>query len=301
MSATLTKPFTTADLLSPATAPSSLPINSHAAAHATPSKQDADEDWQAVFNALVHPRRVAMSDQESLHLYGAHAGLLQFEGQSLSTWHWGTSGPRVLLVHGWESRASHWHAWVPALLAAGMRVSALDLPAHGHSSGASTDVVQAGRAVLAFARQLGSVHGVVAHSMGSAASLHAFAHGLKVQASVHIAGPSSVRRVLQGAARAGGLDANGTRALMQAFEQRTGQPLDDMELPALAPSLRHPALICHDPADAEVPFSESRQLAAAWPLARLIEASGLGHRRILRDAGVIEAGVQALRSQTTSS
>lgn len=258
----------------------------------------ATSEWREVYQALIHPRRVSMDDQESLHLYNAHAGMLQFEGQSLSTWHWGIEGPRVMLVHGWESRTTHWHAWVPALLAAGLRVSALDLPAHGHSSGASTDVVQAGRAVLAFARQLGAVHGVVAHSMGSAASLYAFAHGLEVQASVHLAGPASVRRVLQGAARMGGLDASGSQALMQAFEQRTGQSLDDMELPALSHGFRHPALICHDPADAEVPFSESRQLAAAWPLARLVETSGVGHRRILRDPKVIEAGVQALARHT---
>ena len=35
--------------------------------------------------------------------------------------------------------------------------------------------------MLAFAKQLGSVHGVLAHSMGSAASLYAFAHGLAVR------------------------------------------------------------------------------------------------------------------------
>ncbi|MFT3856013.1 MAG: alpha/beta hydrolase [Aquabacterium sp.] len=261
----------------------------------SPAGTSDRHDWQHVFNAMVHPRRVPMDDQESLHLYHAHAGVLPFEGESLSTWHWGIQGPRVLLIHGWESRSTHWHAWVPALLAAGFRVSALDLPAHGHSSGASTDVVQCGRAVLAFARQLGSVHGVVAHSMGSAATLHAFAHGLEVQASVHLAGPSSVRRVLQGVARAGRLDDGGTQALIQAFEQRTGQPVDDMEAAALASGMKHPALLCHDPADAEVPLHESRVLAAHWPLARLLETPGTGHRRILRDAEVIQAGVQALR------
>lgn len=254
-------------------------------------------DWQEVLQALVHPRRVGVSEQDMLHLEEAYPGWLPFEGESLSTWHWGATGPRVILIHGWESRATHWHAWVPALLAAGMRVSALDLPAHGHSSGASTDVVQAGRAVLAFARQLGAIHGVVAHSMGSAASLHAFAHGLSVKASVHLAGPASLRRVLQGVARAGRLDAHGTQALMQAFEARTGEPLDDMDLPALKHGLRHPALICHDPSDTEVPFMESRQLAAAWPQSRLLEVQGLGHRRILRDVNVIRAGIELLGGQ----
>ena len=256
-------------------------------------------EWRDVLDAALHPRRVSMDDQESLHLYHAHAGQLPFEGETLSTWHWGTSGPRVMLVHGWESRSTHWHAWVPALLAAGLRVSAIDLPAHGHSSGSATDVVQAGRAVLAFAKQLGAVHGVVAHSMGSAATLYAFAHGLKVNASVHLAGPVSARKVMQGVARAAGLDAQGTQALLAAFAQRTGEPLDAMELPALSGGFRHPALILHDPADAEVPFRASRELAEAWPLARLVETAGTGHRRILRDPRVIHEGVQALLAATT--
>lgn len=284
MSASLATLYRTADACAPcdsSSAPSAITA-------------PASSEWREVYQALIHPRRVTMDDQESLYLYNAHAGLLQLEGQALSTWHWGIEGPRVMLVHGWESRSTHWHAWVPALLAAGFRVSALDLPAHGHSSGSTTDVIQSGRAMLAFARQLGAVHGVVAHSMGSAASLYAFAHGMAVRASVHLSGPASVRRVLQSAARAGGLDAQGTMALLHAFEQRTGQPLDEMELPALAHGLRHPALIAHDPADREVPFSESRQLAGVWPQARLLEAPGLGHRRILRDPKIIEDGVRAL-------
>ncbi len=201
-----------------------------------------------------------------------------------------------MLVHGWESRSTHWHAWVAALLAAGFRVSALDLPAHGHSSGASTNVVEAGRAVLAFSQQLGAVHGLVGHSMGSAAALYAFAHGMRVKASVHLSGPVSARKVMQGVARMGGLDAAGTEALLKAFEARTGVPLDTMELPALAPGLRHPAVILHDPADPEVPFRASRELADAWPQARLVETPGTGHRRILRDASVIEEGVRTLQA-----
>jgi pimeloyl-ACP methyl ester carboxylesterase len=153
--------------------------------------------------------------------------------------------------------------------------------------------------VLAFAKQLGAVHGVVAHSMGSAATLYAFAHGLHVQASVHLAGPVSARKVMQGISRAAGLDAQGTQALLKAFEQRSGAPLDAMELPALAPGLRHSALILHDPADAEVPFKASRELADAWPGARLLETPGTGHRRILRDPRAIQEGIQTLKASTT--
>lgn len=251
--------------------------------------------WASVYDSLTRPKHLPVSDQESLLLYDARREDIPFEDGHITAWHWGDSGPRVLLVHGWESRASHWHAWVQPLLAGGFQVSALDNPAHGHASGDTTDVLQWGRAVRSAGIQLGELHAVISHSMGSAASLHAFAHGLQVKTSVHLAGPSSLTRVLRYAGHAKGLDTTELDALMTAFTQRIGQPLSAMDLAALAPSLQHPALILHDPEDAEMPAIESRKLAAAWPMARLIEPANVGHRRILRDPQVIGQSVASLR------
>ena len=36
-----------------------------------------------------------------------------------------------------------------------------------------------------------------------------------------------------------------------------------------------------------MPFTHGAAVAAAWPGARLIETSGLGHRRLLRDEAVV--------------
>src|SRR4051812_26998235 len=55
------------------------------------------------------------------------------EGQELATWEWGT-GPTVLLVHGWGSRAGRFSALAAALVAAGFQVVAHDGPAHGTST-----------------------------------------------------------------------------------------------------------------------------------------------------------------------
>jgi pimeloyl-ACP methyl ester carboxylesterase len=52
---------------------------------------------------------------------------------------WG-EGPTVLLAHGWESRRTHWSAFVPALTAAGYRAVAIDAPAHGDSPGETSNM-----------------------------------------------------------------------------------------------------------------------------------------------------------------
>jgi pimeloyl-ACP methyl ester carboxylesterase len=277
-------------------------LDGHPAADAaTPPPSPA---WTKVYDTLTRPRHRSLSDQETLLLYSARRRNLPFEGGHITAWHWGDSGPHVLLVHGWESRASHWQAWLEPLLQGGFQISALDNPAHGHASGDTTDVLQCGRAVRIAGTQLGALwgelHAVIGHSMGSAACLHAFAHGLHVKISVHLAGPLSLTRVLRYAGDANGLDAIELDALLAAFTRRIRQPLTAMDLPALAPGLRHPALIFHDPEDAEIPLVESSQLAAAWPLARLIKPVGLGHRRILRDPQVIRQSVAALLEAGTA-
>lgn len=218
----------------------------------------------------------------------------QDEIHTLATWSWGRHGSRVLLVHGWESRASHWHAWVHPLLRAGFQVTAIDNLAHGQSTGDIADVRLWGQGLLVVAQALGPIHAVIGHSAGSAASLYAFAHGLQVDASVHIAGPASLKRVATGFALALGLPREEIAAFRAGLEAQLGFPMAEMDLPALQGGLRHPALILHDPQDKEVPFSESLALNEAWPLSQLESVSGVGHRRILRSPEIVERVIASL-------
>jgi CheY-like chemotaxis protein len=64
---------------------------------------------------------------------------------------WG-KGPPVLLAHGWESRRSHWGAFVPALVQAGFSAVAIDAPAHGDSPGQRVNVLEYGKGIDAVTR-----------------------------------------------------------------------------------------------------------------------------------------------------
>jgi len=239
---------------------------------------------------FTRPRRTPQTDDELAFLGQAdHRHTVTHDGRRLAAWRWGSEGPRVLLVHGWESRASHWSTLIGELRQRGLQVVAFDAPAHGQSDGDSTNVVDIGRAALAVAAQLGPVDAVAGHSVGSAATLHALAQGLRVRASVHIAGPVSLRRVLEGFARMGRMDDGERQRFLRLVESRIGAPLDSMDLPALRSGLRHPGLILHDLKDPEVPYDASVALRQAWPQATLLTVDGPGHRRIIRDSGVIGA------------
>jgi len=60
-------------------------------------------------------------------------GDLQAGKTRLSYLQWGSEGPDLLLLHGITSNAQAWWRVAPRLVQAGFRVTAFDMPGHGHS------------------------------------------------------------------------------------------------------------------------------------------------------------------------
>lgn len=87
----------------------------------------------------------------------------------LRAWSWGV-GPAVLLMHGWEGHAGHLNRFVEPLVNRGFRAVALDLPAHGFSSGRQATLLDMADALCAVGDAVGPVHAVIAHSLGGAAT-----------------------------------------------------------------------------------------------------------------------------------
>lgn len=245
---------------------------------------------EQIFLGFTRPRRRSASNEDQQLLQAAIRHSVEHAGLELVAWSWG-EGEAVLLLHGWESRASHFAAFVQPLLNAGYRVIALDAPAHGESQGQITDVMDFGRALVDAVDYFGPLAAVIAHSMGSAASLYAFSQGVEVKASVHLSGPASLTRLLRRTANQAGLDAQEIIRLEAMMVDRLAAPLSAMDLSSLGSGMKHPALILHDPKDREIPFSESVALSQAWSEAVLETVDGVGHRRILQAPSVIASAV----------
>lgn len=246
---------------------------------------------------FFHPRRPAKTADDDIVIPGAMP--ISFRDQELLLRGnvIGEGRKTVLLVHGWESRGAHLLGFLPGLREAGFRVVAFDGPAHGDSEGDKGDVAELGKAVLAAREALGTIDAVIAHSAGSPAALYAMTHGMRVEASVHIAGPASFERVLQRFAGACGLDEEGFVSFRKIVHEALGVDPAVLEEDAIVRGLAHPALFIHDERDKEVPFEDSCRLHARWPNSQLLPVAGLGHRRILQDGNVIKAAVDFLKQK----
>jgi len=242
---------------------------------ATPPGRRAPSEWERSILSEAEPFQVRAA---GTRLRGARIG----------------QGPAVLLVHGWGGGGSQLAAFVPPLLAAGLGVVAFDGPAHGASAGRTSTMPEFADAAADVARRFG-VRAAIGHSLGAAAVAIALHHGLSLDAAVLVAPPRAATVIIDGFCAALGLAEVTRNRMRERLERRVGVRIADLDLPALVAGLRTPALVIHDTGDREVPFEDGAAVAAAWPGARLLSTAGLGHRRILRDPGVLyEAGAFVL-------
>jgi pimeloyl-ACP methyl ester carboxylesterase len=244
---------------------------------------------------FMSTRRRPMPARERAHLQGARRVDFESELGALAVWVWGEEGrPTVALLHGWEGRASQLGAFAPPLVAAGFRVVGLDAPGHGDSPGRTSSLVAMGEALLALGRRFGPFAGVIAHSAGSPASVHALTRGLAAGRLVVVAPGVDLEAFSREFARLFGLSDAVRQGMQRRIEHRVGVSWRDLD-PRRAPAdIRVPLLVIHDRADREAPFAGGEDLARAWG-ARLLATEGLGHTRILWDEAVVAAATAFLR------
>ncbi len=257
--------------------------------------------FRAAWRLFTTPRSPALKAWETAALATARRTEVAFGQGVLTVYEWGpTTGPAVLLVHGWEHRAAFWGRFAAALAAANYRVIALDGPAHGASSGRRTTLVEFASAVQAVADWVGPIHAVVAHSFGAAATTALparFNDGGLLPRLVLMAAPGSLSAVAERFAALLKLPRAVVARMERHIRERFGRDPDGFSLLHAGPRLRvGRALLLHDRHDEIVPFAEAEGVAAAWPDLQFEPTTGLGHNQIMRDPGVIVRVVEFIRS-----
>lgn len=207
---------------------------------------------------------------------------------------------RVLVVHGWGSRAAYLSTLTEALVAAGHEVVALDLPGHGASRGRTLTLPMAVRAIDAAWQRFGGFDYFCGHSFGGA-SLACAASGLVPSVPAHrprrlvtIGSPSEMTWLFKDLGRFLKLGAKAQVALESHVEKIAGAPLSAFDAANGAGRLKVPMLVLHAEDDKEVPALHARRYAASGPNVTLEWANGFGHRRIVSAEPVIDRIVRFL-------
>jgi len=218
----------------------------------------------------------------------------------VKTYYWENtdkSAPLVMLVHGWTGRGSQMGAIAQKLQKSGFRVLAFDNHAHAQTPGKSTTIFEQSEVQLALNEKFGPIYAIVAHSFGGMVSTYSLSHGMEVQKVVCISPPARFEFLLDRFSSSLHLPEKIQQYMISRFKKEYGEDLQQrVSATTTAQQLGHiPALIIHDDNDIDVPSSESELLHQAWPNSELKKTKGLGHRRILYNAQVIENTVNFLK------
>lgn len=207
--------------------------------------------------------------------------------KKIQCYSWG-SGPLVYVVHGWAGRASQFRKIIERLIDEGYRVVGFDGPAHGHSEGKSTTIIEFEAVLIRLYKEVGVPEGIIAHSFGGGAVLFSAMNGLPVKSLINIASPTIADKIIatylntiNGSAKSGAYLKNYIKETMgKDFEEFTGSYV-----------IRHlkqkiNLLLIHDVNDKDVDIENAYEILKYYPEARLYKTEGLGHTRILKDEDV---------------
>jgi pimeloyl-ACP methyl ester carboxylesterase len=166
-------------------------------------------------------------------------------------------------------------------------VVSFDQSAHGSSSGDAVTLPEFARTTHALADMLGPFHAIIGHSLGGAALAYALSCGLKCERAVLISAPADAEAEIRRFARFLHIPDRVRAQMQRTIEEHEGVRMTALRARNVAPQLDLPALLIHDQHDREVSPDCALEYAAHWRGAKLVTTRGLGHVRILRDAGVI--------------
>lgn len=222
--------------------------------------------------------------------------MLPFESGRIAVWTLAADGdaarPRVLLMHGWAGHAQQMQRLAEALHQRGFAPVLLEAPGHGHSDGWRSTLPQFVRALFTLQARQGPWHAVIGHSLGAMAVVHAAAQQLGTDRLVLVAPPPPPAAVVNGFAAAFGLGASLAARMRERIERREGVPMARFELPWLRERVAQPTLVVHDHDDRIAPATWGQALATALPAGHWHPTKGLGHRRLLDDAAVLQRIVE---------
>ncbi|MGW6705429.1 alpha/beta fold hydrolase [Streptomyces sp. NPDC054956] len=248
---------------------------------------------RVAFALFVRPLgRPKVRAGEAEVMAGAVTGRLVVDGIPVTTYRWGDGGRPVLIVHGWTSRASRFAGFVEALRAQGRTVVSFDAPGHGESGGRATTILRQREIIRRLHAQYGDFSGVLAHSFGVVSTFFALRDGIRADRIVGIGAIADFDFLAERFRANAGVNQAVEDALRRHVQRRLFP--DEPDVWPRFDVCHHPEevpadiLLVHDADDDTSAPSQSRGIAAAYgERARLIETSGLGHRRILGDPEII--------------
>lgn len=203
--------------------------------------------------------------------------------------------PKILITHGWLSRAAYMSQFIHALHTAGYAVYAIDFPAHGEAKGIQLHWSDAIKIIHQTLNQLGPFYGVIGHSFGGCMLLNTLNLASQFDAwridslpkrAILLASPVRMRIAATQFARKLKLNGNALSYLRKLFQKSAVVDLKCLDVRKYQSMGETKFLCLHGEQDTTVPPSESIYLCKHHAHASLVLYSDINHLNIIMNKRV---------------
>jgi pimeloyl-ACP methyl ester carboxylesterase len=210
---------------------------------------------------------------------------LQFNG-----FKWGNGSPKVLITHGWGSKAADFTELIIALREIDdLQVIAFDAPGNGSSEGELSNLLLFIEAVKAITGYYGAPDILIGHSLGGMANVMAVKEmGITPSLLISIAPLIRLKENFEASMNAADVPQVNQNNFLADFEDKFGKPASYYNLIDWYPtdvSFKH--WLAYDRNDLVSIYNYMEEFLNANPSIIAQEYAGVGHERIIKSEGVI--------------
>lgn len=216
---------------------------------------------------------------------------IQVNGLAIHGYQWNADAQKkILILHGFESRAYNFDRYVAPLLNKGYGVIAMDGKAHGKSEGKTTTAPEYAEMIRVLEEQMGKFDGYISHSFGGIAlCLYQEDHSNPLAKMVLIAPATETASAIDLFSHFFGLSPKIKEAIHAYIKQKSGKEISHYSINRIAPKLSNPILWIHDKDDDITPLLDVKPLMDNPPSnVEFMITEGLGHRKIYKDTAVMK-------------
>ena len=233
---------------------------------------------KTLLKLLLKPQRKSIEQNKLDFLKNSDTSTFSLHNESYAAYHWPNKGPKVLLLHGWESNASRWRPVIKKLQKKHFDIYAIDAPGHGHTTGDQfTPIKYAEAANVIIQNQ--KIDYLVGHSAGAYAALYYLSeYDSSISKVVALAPTYDMVDILKGMQKALSLNTKAYNALYNSFQKTYDLKPEDFSSESFVQKISIPGLLVHDTEDDILPVTGSDKITKVWKNHVYKKTSGYGHR-----------------------
>jgi pimeloyl-ACP methyl ester carboxylesterase len=192
---------------------------------------------------------------------------------------------KILIVHGFESRAYNFDRYISPLIKKGYAVYAMDAKAHGKSEGKTITAPETAEMIKVLEETVGRFNGFICHSFGGiSVALYQELNNYPTARLVFIAPATETATALDKFCSFFRLGSSIKEEMDNIIYARAGVRAEHYSIKRIIPKIKNPILWIHDEDDDITPLSDVKPLIDSNPQhVEFMITQGLGHRKIYKE------------------